>query len=73
MAWLKNQIAEDYAEKHRLNQAMDQWYCSGNKGRYPEFNQLNQITTKLSRMDSSYKRLWDVSNSVPELDKKLHH
>lgn len=60
MAWLKNQIAEDYSDKHRLNQAMEQWYGTGKHGRFPEFNRLNQVTTKLSRMDSSYKRLWDT-------------
>jgi len=60
MIWLKNQIAQDYADRQRLNQAMEQWYGTGQKGRFPEFNRLNQITAKLSRMDSSYKRLWDV-------------
>jgi uncharacterized protein (DUF4213/DUF364 family) len=60
MIWLKNQIAQDYADRQRLNQAMEQWYGTGQKGRFPEFNRLNQVTTKLSRMDSSYKRLWDV-------------
>lgn len=59
MTWLKNQIAEDYSDKHRLNQAMEQWYGASKHGRFPEFNRLNQITAKLSRMDSSYKRLWD--------------
>lgn len=59
MAWLKNQIAETYSDKNRLNLAMEQWYSSDNQGRFPEFNQLSQVTTKLSHMDSSYKRLWD--------------
>ncbi len=63
MAWLKNQIAQDYTDKQRLNLAMEQWYSAGKKGRFPEFNQLNQVTTKLSRMDSSYKRLWDAYSS----------
>lgn len=61
MTWLKNQIAEDYNDRQRLNQAMAQWYGSGQTGRFPEFNRLNQVTTKLSRMDSSYKGLWDAS------------
>ncbi len=63
MAWLKNQIAQDYAEKDRLNQAMERWYA-GHKGRFPDFNQLNQVTEKLSHMDSSYKRLWDASKTA---------
>ncbi len=60
MSWLKNQIAQDYEDKQRLSLAMEQWYGSGKQGRFPEFNRLSQVTTKLSRMDSSYKRLWDA-------------
>lgn len=67
MAWLKSQIAQDYEDRQRLNLAMEQWYGTGEKGRFPEFNRLNQVTTKLSRMDSSYKRLWDShSSALPE-------
>jgi hypothetical protein len=64
MDWLKNRIAQDYAEKQQLNLAMEHWYSSGKKGRFPEFNQLNQVTTRLSLMDSSYKRLWDAHHGV---------
>ncbi|HEY8036403.1 MAG TPA: DUF364 domain-containing protein [Methylobacter sp.] len=64
MTWLKNQIAQDYTDRQQLNQAMEQWYGAGKKGRFPEFNRLNQLTTKLSRMDSSYKRLWDIHSSA---------
>jgi hypothetical protein len=63
MAWLKNQIARDYTEKDRLSRAMVQWYA-GNQDRFPGFNQLNQVTEKLSHMDSSYKRLWDASKTA---------
>lgn len=59
MEWLKNQISTDYTDRQRLSQAMEQWYSSGKKGRFPEFDQLHDLTTKLSRMDSSYKCLWD--------------
>lgn len=66
MAWLKANIAQDYAEKQRLTSAMEHWYVSGKSQRFPEFNQLNQITTRLSRMDSGYKRLWDAHLSRSE-------
>jgi len=67
MMWLKSQIAQDYTNRQLLTLAMERWYSTGNKGRFPEFNRLNQITAKLSRMDSSYKRLWDVhSNALPD-------
>ncbi|SJM94080.1 conserved hypothetical protein [Crenothrix polyspora] len=59
MAWLKTNISQDYNEKQRLTSAMEHWYASGKKGRFPEFNQLNQVAIRLSRMDSSYKHLWD--------------
>jgi len=67
MMWLKSQIAQDYTSRQLLTLAMERWYSTGNKGRFPEFNRLNQVTAKLSRMDSSYKRLWDVhSNALPD-------
>ncbi|MGZ8928919.1 MAG: Rossmann-like domain-containing protein [Methylobacter sp.] len=67
MMWLKNQIAQDYSDRQQLTLAMEQWYSTGPKGRFPEFVRLNQITAKLSRMDSSYKRLWDMhSDALPE-------
>lgn len=65
MTWLKNRIAQDYSEKQQLTFAMEQWYASGKNGRFPEFNQLQQVTTRLSRMDSSYKRLWDAQHGEP--------
>lgn len=60
MQWLKSQIAQTFSEKQRLTTAMDQWYESGKSARFPEYDTLNQVTTRLSRMDTSYKKLWDV-------------
>ncbi|WP_020159884.1 DUF364 domain-containing protein [Methylobacter marinus] len=65
MAWLKAQIAQCYAEKEQLTQAMEAWYGASRPGRYPAFTRLSQITTRLSRMDSSYKNLWDIHHSQP--------
>ncbi|NOT10295.1 MAG: DUF364 domain-containing protein [Methylococcaceae bacterium] len=59
MEWLKSRIAQDYMERQRLSRAMEQWYSTGRKGRFPEFEQFNHVTTRLSRMDSSFKSLWD--------------
>jgi len=59
MTWLKDRIAQDYTEKQQLTLAMEQWYASGKSGRFTEFNSLHHATTRLSRLDSSYKRLWD--------------
>ena len=65
MTWLKNRISHDYAEKQQLTLAMEQWYAGGKNGRFPEFNQLHQVTTRLSHLDSSYKCLWDIHHGEP--------
>ena len=59
MHWLKEQIAADFAEKQRLTQAMDDWYGSGRRGRFPCYEDLDAVTARLSRLDSAYKGLWD--------------
>lgn len=64
MNWLKTRIAQDFAEKAQLNQAMDYWYGSGKRSRFPEFDQLQDITHRLSRMDTSYKQLWDIHHGA---------
>ncbi len=68
MSWLKQNIAQDYAEKQRLTSEMEGWYASGKKGRFPAYHLLNQTTTRLSRMDSSYKRLWDKYGAAVKSD-----
>jgi uncharacterized protein len=57
--WLKQQIADCAAEKSRLTQRMGAWYDEGNRSRFPGYPLLELTNTRLSRMDSSYKGLWD--------------
>lgn len=64
MDWLKRQIADCALEKSRLSEGMDRWYAAGNSQRYPEYTLLEQINTRLSRMDSSYKSLWDMHGNL---------
>lgn len=59
MAWLKYRIADDYADKQKLTEAMERWYSSGHTARFPGFKNLQNLTARLSLMDSSYKALWD--------------
>lgn len=59
MKWLKQQIRETVDEKKRLTLAMESWYANGNSKRFPEYTQLDQANRQLSRLDSSYKALWD--------------
>ncbi|MGZ8159332.1 MAG: Rossmann-like domain-containing protein, partial [Methylobacter sp.] len=59
LKWLKEQIRETADEKKRLTLAMESWYASGNSKRFPEYSLLDQANRQLSRLDSSYKALWD--------------
>lgn len=59
MTWLKQQIVDCAAEKDRLSQDMARWYADGNSNRFPDYATLESVGTRLSRLDSSYKPLWD--------------
>jgi uncharacterized protein len=58
MNWLKLQIADCAAEKTRLTTEMESWYAAGNRSRFPKYQLLEQANNRLSRLDSSYKPLW---------------
>ena len=64
MNWLKHQIAGCADERTQLSQDMDKWYASGNSERFPSYSHLEQVTSRLSRMDTSYKALWDRYGSL---------
>ncbi|MDD5274955.1 MAG: DUF364 domain-containing protein [Methylovulum sp.] len=66
MAWLKQQIADCVAEKHRLTAEMENWYSAGNLSRYPAYRLLEETNVRLSRLDSSYKPLWDSMRHTPK-------
>lgn len=59
LGWLKRQIADCAAEKAQLTQDMENWYAAGNNCRFPKYPLLERINTRLSRLDASYKPLWD--------------
>ena len=50
MTWLKTRITKDYNEKQELTLAIEQWYSSEKNERFPGFNQLNDVTKRLSCM-----------------------
>ncbi|MCX7107448.1 MAG: hypothetical protein NTV66_07710 [Methylococcales bacterium] len=50
MTWLKTRITKDYNEKEELSLAIEQWYSSEKNERFPGFNQLNDVTKRLSCM-----------------------
>ncbi len=59
MAWLKQQIAECAADKQGITAEMESWYSAGNSSRFPAYPLLEACNSRLSRLDSSYKTLWD--------------
>lgn len=59
ISWLKQQIADCFDEKSQLTSAMQQWYDAGNKARFPQYSLLDQLNGRLSRLDTSFKSLWD--------------
>lgn len=58
LSWLKQQISDCAAEKMRLSDDMERWYAAGNSKRFPEYDKLEKINTRLSRLDSSFQPLW---------------
>ena len=59
LSWLKQQIADCAAEKNRLTQQMESWYANSHSGRFPDYPLLEKVNIRLSRLDTSYKPLWD--------------
>lgn len=59
MIWLKKQISECATQRVELNAEMENWYAN-NLGRFPKYALLEQVSNRLSRLDSSYKPLWDT-------------
>lgn len=68
MGWLKQQISECVAEKNRLTGEMDNWYAAGNSSRFAGYQLLECVNTRLSRLDSSYKPLWDEQAAASRLN-----
>lgn len=53
-------ISELYGKREALKNEMDTWYNNASSGRFPRFNELQEIEKTLSQYDSRYKRLWDA-------------
>ena len=64
LSWVKAHIAEVYAEKGALTAAMEAWYEGGNIKRFPQYAQLNDLSARLSRLDSVYKARWDAQQML---------
>jgi uncharacterized protein (DUF4213/DUF364 family) len=62
LVWLKKEIADCYNDKTTLSTAMENWYNDGNVVRFPDYLLLEENNRHLSRLDSSFKKLWDEQN-----------
>ncbi|AEG01467.1 DUF364 domain-containing protein [Methylomonas methanica] len=63
--WLKQQIADCATERTELKQQMESWYAAGQNQRFAKTQLLERVDARLSRLDSSYKVLWDQHGKQP--------
>ncbi|BBA37439.1 uncharacterized protein sS8_5522 [Methylocaldum marinum] len=57
--WTRQLIASTVQEKEGLKRDMAAWYDAGNSRRFPHYDRLEAANTRLSRLDTCFKRLWD--------------
>lgn len=57
--WTRQLIARTVQEKESLKRDMTSWYDAGNSQRFPDYDRLEASNTRLSRLDTCFKRLWD--------------
>lgn len=60
MNWLKDSIQECFLNKSKLTKDMELWYSHSNNQRFPGYSDLENLNKRLSRLDSSFKTLWDI-------------
>jgi len=63
MSWYQTAISDLVARRESLKKDMDLWYENVNKGRYPNYHELQNIDQELSVFDSRFKRLWDARSN----------
>lgn len=67
MQWLRAQISAASAEKQALDLGMALWYDAGASKRFPDFPRLESANTRLSRLDTAFKTLWDRNRPAAAL------
>lgn len=60
---LKQKIAATVEQRDSLKAEMETWYQQGNSKRFPKREQLEEVDSSLSKLDTAYKRLWDANNA----------
>jgi uncharacterized protein (DUF4213/DUF364 family) len=62
LARLRQEIADTASARDTLKRAMEGWYGSGRSGRFPRIAEMDEVTARLSRLDTCFKRQWDARN-----------
>ena len=57
--WTRDLITRTVTDKASLTQDMEHWYANGRIQRYPEYDKLEGVQRRLSRLDACFKTLWD--------------
>lgn len=63
LTWLKDRIAALFAEKEKLDRAMETWYLT-RRERFPDWARLESVRDRLSLLDTAYKALWDAQHGA---------
>ncbi len=63
MSEIKAMIAQTFMQRNQLKNEMQSWYEIHPKEHFPNMKSLILIDSKLSELDSCYKKLWDYNNT----------
>jgi len=63
MQQIKMMISQTFAKRESLKNEMERWYEENPGKRYKNIKELIIVDSKLSELDSHYKRLWDFHNA----------
>lgn len=63
MQQIKMMISQTFAKRESLKSEMERWYEEHPGERFSNLQELIIVDSKLSELDSHYKRLWDFHNA----------
>ena len=63
MQQIKMMISQTFAKRESLKNEMEKWYEEHPGKRFDNIKELIIVDSKLSELDSHYKRLWDFHNA----------
>ena len=63
MQEIKSMILQTVLKRNALKLEMEEWYKKHPKEHFTGLNNLILVDATLSKLDSSYKNLWDYNNA----------